>query len=88
MDGSSLVGLASVVSLTDAGVVLGLILLGWALHKHATKDAEDRRRIYQKMDEIKDTLHRDHQQLDAKIDRLAEAVARLEGFHEAERDNK
>lgn len=86
MDGSTLVGLASVVSLTDAGVVLGLVLLGWFLHKHTVKDAEDRRRIYEKMEELKTELHNDHKGLDAKIDKIAEAVARLEGLHEAERN--
>lgn len=88
MDGSMITGLASMVSLTDGGVIAGLILLAVWLYKHTAADREDRRRIYQKIEEKVSELHNDHKQLDAKIDRIAEAVARLEGYHEAERDKQ
>ena len=90
MDGSAIVGLASMVTLTEGGVLFGLVLLGWWLFKHIQTDKEDRGKMYTridfKIDELRKEMRADYDALDKKVDKLAEAVARLEGYHSAERD--
>ena len=97
MDGSALVGIASAISLSDAGVVLGLILLGWLLYRHTVKDSEDRRRHYERMEQMEQRiedkienlrleLRSDHKELAAKVDELSKDVAVLNGYHKHERD--
>ena len=90
MDGSAAVGLASNVSLTETGVIICLILLAVWLAYHIRADRTDRRRAYErdeqmedrlttKMESIRVELRKDHNDLSAKVDRLAEGQAELRG---------
>ena len=96
MDGSALVGITSAVSLSDAGVVLGLVLLGWFLFKHIQSDREDRRKMYVMMDEmearlmakledVRKEMKAEHDGLVQKVDGIAATVHRLEGLHEKDK---
>ena len=98
MDGSLLTGLTSMVSLTDGGVIAGLILLGWFLHKHIAADKEDRRQMYirfdamkvellEKLEDVRKEAKNEHDGLVEKVDRISATVYRLEGFHSKD-DNK
>ena len=80
------------VTLTEGGVLIGLILLGYWLWKHIRNDEESRSKMYNridsKFDEVRKELKADIARLDEKFDKLAEAVARLEGYHQHQSERK
>ena len=55
------------------------MLLGWWLYKHIKSDEESRSKMYNRIDTKVDELRKE-------IKELAEAIARLEGFHSVERN--